>query len=175
MPLLKNGEIVADPWRSVDDAAPLEGQEPVIVSLERWQAERAALRARGAPVGVRLRSHQTPAAIADDVERFGVIVVEFPSFTDGRGFSHGRQLRERYGYRGELRASGHLIRDQYLFLARCGFDALEVPDEAQAQAWHAALQEFSVVYQPATDGRIPAYRLRQMQSAGLGRFGEAAE
>lgn len=160
MPLIKNGRVIADPWRHLSDEEALPEAGAVIVSLERWRLEREALTARSAPAGVRLASHQAAEEIAADLSRFDLVALEFPTFKDGRAYSTARILRERYGFGGELRAVGNVLRDQFLFMARCGFDAFEVADDDEAAAWERAMAEFSVWYQPATDGRVPAARLR---------------
>ncbi len=159
--LIKQGALAEDRWvhRSDDEALP-DGT-PAIVSLDRWKRDRATLVARNAPVGVRLKSDQQPMEIAADLDRVGVVALEFPVFKDGRVFSYARILRDRYGYKGELRAFGHILRDQYLFLDRCGVDAIEVRGEKALDEWQAAMNEFSVFYQPASDARRrPAVALR---------------
>lgn len=159
MPLIKHGAIVPDPWIAVSDDATLPGRAPVIVSAARWRADRGGLCERTAPLGVRLASDVAPDVIAEDIDRFAVIALEFPAFTDGRPYSHARLLRERHGYCGELRAIGHVLRDQFLFLHRCGFDAFEVADERAAAEWQDAIAEISVRYQPAAaDERSRAWR-----------------
>ena len=165
MPLIRNGVIVADDWIAVADDAPLPDGRPVIVSLNRWQAERAALVGRNAPVGVRLDSHEPASTLADDVAQLGLIAIAFPTFRDGRGFSTARLLRERHGFRGELRAVGNVLRDQFLFMHRCGFDAYEVADDNEAGAFAAQIASFSVFYQRTGDGRTPATELRQLRRA----------
>jgi uncharacterized protein (DUF934 family) len=157
--------IVDDPWTGVGDGAPLPADGPAIVSLKRWQAERDALRRRSAPVGVRLGSAEQAKEIAADLDRLELIAIDFPTFRDGRGFSTARLLRERYGFKGELRATGNVFRDQFLFLHRCGFDAYEVASAREADAFAAALASFSVVYQRTGDGRVPATALRQVRRA----------
>ena len=87
------------------------------------------------------------------------MVVNFPVFTDGRGFSYGRELRER-GYQGELRAAGHFIRDQLTYLSRCGFDAFQMADESQLEDALASLDDFSESYQAAIDQPLPLFRRR---------------
>jgi uncharacterized protein (DUF934 family) len=89
-----------------------------------------------------------------------VIALEFPKFGDGRAYSYARLLRERYGFRGELRAVGNVLRDQALFMLRCGFDAFEVTEGTPIEGWREALGEISVVYQPTADGRPVAHGLR---------------
>jgi uncharacterized protein (DUF934 family) len=89
-----------------------------------------------------------------------LIVLVFPNFKDGRGYSQARLLRERYGFRGELRATGQILRDQFLFLVRAGFNALDVVKPSDAEAFAAALSRYSVFYQAAGEGRAPAARRR---------------
>ena len=165
MPLLKDGVLADDPWVTVDDGTQLPMDGPAMVSLERWQAHRDALLGRNAPLGIRLKSDQPPALIADDLDRFAVVALEFPVFRDGRAYSYARLLRERYGYRGEVRAVGEVLRDQFLFMLRCGFDALEVRDEKAVEQWREAVSEISVVYQPAADSQTPVWALRHRRSA----------
>lgn len=164
-PLLKNGQIVADPWRKLADDEPVPPDHPVLVSLERWQAERDVLLARNAPLGVRLANNQPVAALAADIGRLELIALDFPKFNDGRAYTQARMLRERYGFRGELRATGNVLRDQFFFMQRCGFDAFEPAKGDAAAAWRAALGEFDIVYQPASDRRAPAHLLRRSRAS----------
>jgi len=159
MPLLKDGQIVADAWAALaEDAAP-EGD--VIVGLERWQADRESLRAHNGRLGLRLKSDQSPAELADDLGRFDLIALEFPRFGDGRAYSYARLLRERHGFTGELRAVGNVLRDQLFFMVRCGFDSFEVADDKAVAGWQEAMKEISVLYQPTGDGRQTAFALRR--------------
>jgi len=160
MPLIKYGVVVPDSWLVLDEDAPLPATGDIIVSVERWQAERGSLAARTGRLGIRLRPDQPPRLIAEDLERFGLVALEFPAFKDGRAYSHARVLRQRYGFTGEIRATGDVLRDQLLFMARCGVDAFEVADDISPADWTEALVEFSVFYQPAADTRIPVYELR---------------
>ncbi len=168
MPLIKNNEVVPDPWASLGDEEALPEGAPAIVGLERWQNQRETLIERNAPLGIRLRSDQPPGPIAEDVHRFQVIALEFPKFGDGRAYSYARLLRERYGFRGELRAVGNVLRDQALFMLRCGFDAFEVAEDSALEGWRAALAEISVFYQPTADGHSPAHALRAKRAGGNG-------
>jgi uncharacterized protein (DUF934 family) len=153
MPLLKDGRVVDDAWRhSADDEPLLEG-EPATVSLKRWSGERDALYRRNGRLGLRLPNDAVPASLAGDVARFDLIILSFPRFTDGRAYSQARVLRSRLGFRGELRATGNVLRDQLLFMRRCGIDAFEVSERAVAENWLAALGDLDVFYQPAEDGR----------------------
>ena len=160
MPLLKNGTIAADPWQNVAEGEALPPSGPVILPFERWKAERETLLGRNTPLGVRVGNTQAVAELAPDLDRLELIVLEFPKFTDGRAYSQARLLRERYGYRNELRATGNVLRDQLLFMQRCGFDAVEFEHADPEAAWKASTATFSVFYQPTGDGRTPVERRR---------------
>ena len=164
MQLIKNGEFVEDPFLTVgDDEALPEGA--AIVSLERWQAERATLRTRNAPIGVRLKSGQEPSVIAADLDNSAVVALEFPVYRNGRAYSYARLLRERYGFKGELRAVGNVLRDQFQFMIRCGFDALEVADNITPEIFSECAGFFTAFYQPAADGKETVLSLRQRLAA----------
>ena len=160
MPLIKDGQLADDTWRALDDHETVDAAAAVIVSLERWQAEREALAGRLGPLGIRLRSDQPPHLIADDLSHFALVALEFPAFTDGRAYSYARLLRQRYGFSGEVRAVGDVLRDQLLFLHRCGFDAFEMTGASALDDWREAVAEFSAFYQPAADARPSATTLR---------------
>ena len=152
MPLLKNGKLIDDPWTHVADEVAIPTSGPVIIGLKRWREERDALIKRKDPVGVRLQSDHATSDVTDDLEHLGVVALAFPIFRDGRAFTLARRLRERYGYKGEIRAIGNVLRDQYLFMQRCGFDALEVKEGETEKDWQKATGAISVFYQPAADG-----------------------
>jgi len=160
MPLIKDDQLIEDPWISVINGDVLPLEQCIIVDLERWQAARQELIARNGRLGIRLKNDQPPALIAEDLAHFDLIALEFPVFKDGRAFSHARLLRERHGFGGELRAVGQVLRDQLVFMRRCGFDSLEVADEKVLDAWRRAKREISVFYQPATDRRPWVANLR---------------
>jgi uncharacterized protein (DUF934 family) len=160
MPLLKDGKTVNDPWVHVADEVAIPSTGAVIVGLKRWRLERESLLKRGHPVGVRLKSNHTAGDVADDLEHLGVVALAFPVFTDGRAYTNARRLRERYNYRGEVRAIGNVLPDQYLFMQRCGFDAFEIRDSENEEAWDKATGVISVFYQPAADGQETVVSLR---------------
>jgi uncharacterized protein (DUF934 family) len=148
MPLLKDGQIIEDSWTHLSDDAEATPQGDVVVTLDQWQAGRERLRGHNGRLGLRLKSDQSPALVADDLGHFELVALEFPRFGDGRAYSYARLLRERYGFTGELRAVGNVLRDQLLFMLRCGFDAFEVANEYAVEAWREALAEFELFYQP---------------------------
>ena len=135
MALIKNKKIVPDTWEYIDNDLPIPSEGQIIVSLTRWQTERHQLTRRKGTLGIRLTSEESAETIADDLTFFDLVALEFPTFKDGRAYSTARLLRERYHYKGELRAVGEVLRDQLQFMLRCGFDAFEyagrtVPEEA---------------------------------------------
>ena len=159
--LLKDGAVAENPWISVgdDDAAVPDG--PVIVGLARWRRDRAALSARNTPLGLRLKSDQLAGEIADSLDRFALVALEFPVFRDGRAFSTARELRERHGFSGEIRALGHLLPDQFQFLVRTGFSSVEVAEGANLASWRHALGEISIAYQAGVGEESPLSNLRR--------------
>jgi uncharacterized protein (DUF934 family) len=140
MPLLRNGTIVDDPWQGANAGT--------VIDLATWQEDRTALLARNVPLALTLSPSDPVENLAADVHRFTMIALDFPAFTDGRPYSAARLLRERFGYRGELRATGDVQRDQMSFMERCGFDAFQVTTEDAVSDYAAALSEISVTYQP---------------------------
>jgi uncharacterized protein (DUF934 family) len=151
--LIKQGRIVEDNWLPVDPDAPATG-EGQILSLDQWlNSEEKSGRA------VVLEPGQAPDPLFDHLGQIPMIAINFPVFTDGRGFSYGRELRER-GFSGELRACGHFIRDQMTYLRRCGFDAFQPTDENRLEDALAGLNDFSESYQAAIDQPLPLFRRR---------------
>ena len=151
MALLKNGQVAEDSWTILEDGGNLFSVENPLISLEIWKQNEVEIIRQNKSIGIFLRSDQSPEEIGESVDRFSVVAIDFPIFTDGRGLSYARILRERLGYKGELRAVGDVRRDQYLFMLRCGFDAFEIKKESDLEGWNDASEEFSVFYQPTSD------------------------
>ena len=160
MPLLKDGKLIDDPWSHIADEVAIPASGQVIVGLRRWREERDSLIKRKDSVGVRLQSDHTAGDVADDLEHLGVVALAFPVFKDGRAYSNARRLRERHGYTGEIRAIGNVLRDQYLFMLRCGFNVLEVKEGETEKDWQKAIKAFSVFCQPAADDQETVVSLR---------------
>ncbi len=156
MTLVRDREVITSPWPTAE----IDGEVPIL-SLDDWNVRRDELRGGNAPLGIRLASDQGADTVADDVDRFSVIELEFPTFKDGRAYSTARLLRERHGFRGELRAVGNVLRDQLSFMHRCGFNAFEVDGEDAADQLRLALRELGAWYQWTGDGRPTAARLRR--------------
>ena len=169
--IIKDKSVVADPWLRLEPGpegglpqVPPEGD--VIVPLALWQGGRDALLARPGRLGVWLKSDDEPAAIAEDLKLFGVVAVDFPKFGDGRGYSTARLLRERYGWKGELRAIGDIFRDQLFYLSSCGFDSFvlrEGEDPQEALAWFGT---FSESYAASVERPVPLFRRRSAVRPG---------
>jgi uncharacterized protein (DUF934 family) len=165
MPLVKAGQIAEDSYVRVLDDAPLPDDAPVLLTAQRFLADAPEILQRSAPVGVLWPNDRKVAELAPFIDRLSLIALVFPKFKDGRAYSQARLLRERHGFRGELRATGDVLRDQFQFLLRAGFDAFEVKKPADAKVFAQAAARFSVFYQPSADGRPPALR-RRAQSGG---------
>lgn len=166
MPLVKSGSIVEDPFIRVTDDAPIPDQVPVLVPAVRFLAGRAEMLTRCTSMGVLWPNDRPVAELVPFLDRLALVALIFPVFRDGRAYSQARLLRERHGFRGELRATGEVLRDQFLFLLRTGFDAFDVKKPADAAAFVDAISRYSVFYQPTTDGRSPAsqVRIRRLRS-----------
>jgi len=163
--LIKNGALADDRWTLLPDAYSLTDvpeRTPVAVPLALWQAERGALRARG-DVGVILAPDDDPAALAEDAATLPLIAVDLPQFTDGRGYSIARLLRERHRYEGELRAIGDVLRDQLYLMAECGFDAFALREDRDPKDALAGLQDFAGLY--AATARTPQPWFRRRKAA----------
>jgi len=169
MPLLKDGRIAEDVWAPVEDGAELPASGPVLVSLARLKAEHASLLAGNHSVGVKLANSDDPAEIAAWLDRISLVVLDFPKYTDGRALSQSQLLRRRHGYKGEIRATGQVLRDQLRLMIRSGFDAMVI-DEADAEAvYDYSAHEFSEFYQSASDTSdtifVKRQRARQAKAA----------
>jgi uncharacterized protein (DUF934 family) len=153
MRLVKAGAIVDDRFVRVLDDAPAPDGAAVLLPHGRLLADAVDLLRRDAPTGVIWPNDRNVAELAPHLDRLALIALVFPVFKDGRAFSQARLLRERYGFRGELRATGQVLRDQFLFMLRAGFDAFEVTKDADAAAFAETIRRYSLFYQPAGDGR----------------------
>lgn len=111
-------------------------------------------------LGMWLSTDTDPQALGAWVKDIPTIAIHFPVFTDGRGFSLARILREELGFDGELCAQGHFLQDQLYYLKRCGFDAFVVPDDSNLESLRASLNDFSNAYQAGTDQPKPLFRRR---------------
>lgn len=160
MPLVKSGQIVSDRYVRILDDAPVPVSGAVLVPAERFFADAAELAARQAETGVIWPNNRDIDELAPHLDKIALVALVFPKYQDGRAYSQARILRERLGFRGELRATGQVLRDQFVFMLRAGFDAFEVKKDADAQVFGAVARRYSVFYQPTGDGRLVAFRKR---------------
>lgn len=166
MALIKDQRHALDSWQLLEVSADeAHGQVPasgdVIVPLALWRKAREQLIARPGRIGVWLEGDDDPAEVSADFDRFGVLAVLFKSFTDGRGYSIGRLLRQRYAWSGELRAIGDIQRDQLFYLERCGFNAFALREGEDIDRALEAFNDFSEPYQASVERPLPLFRRRE--------------
>lgn len=155
---LKDGlaQAATDAFTYIADDQDMLGGD-VIVSLGRFQAEGESLLSEGRRLGVRLEAGDAVEALAYDLPRLALVALDFPKFGDGRSFSNARLLRERYGFKGQVRAVGDVLREQAGFMVRVGFDAFVPADGASSNEWQAATRRYRHVFQRSADGRTPTF------------------
>ena len=171
MPLVKNGKIATDIFVHVPDGAELPGDGAVLVSAARFLEDPEALLRRPGKLGVVWPNNRDIDDLVPFLDRLAAVALVFPTFRDGRAYSQARLLRERHGYDGELRATGQVLRDQFVFMLRAGFDALEARKQSDVEAFAVTAKRYSVFYQPTGDGRLTALnrRLAQRHSESAGQ------
>lgn len=163
MQVIKGHEITTDSWTRLE-AGDLDNALPdgdLIVPLSFWRSAREQLLEREGRVAICLNGEDEIDEIKDDLSNFELIAIEFPVFRDGRGYSLARALRQRYGYEGDIRAVGDVLRDQLFFMQRCGITSYVIKEGKDWQDALRGFSDFSVRYQGATDGIDPIYRQRQ--------------
>ena len=170
MPLVKGGKITDDTFVHVADGAELPGDGAVLIAAARFLENPESALQRKGKTGVVWPNNRDVDDLAPYLDRLAAVALVFPTFRDGRAYSQARLLRERFQYRGELRATGQVLRDQFVFMLRAGFDAFEVKKKSDAEAFTATAKRYSVFYQPTGDGRLTALhrrmQLRHSESAG---------
>lgn len=167
--IIRDGAIVDDDWTvlGVDDTAMLPGHRDaprLIVPLNAWQSRREELLARDGHLGLLLQTDDEPQPIGADVSLFSVIAIHFIKFTDGRGYSLARLLRERYRYSNELRAVGDVLQDQVFYLKRSGFNAFAIRADKNIDAALKSLNDFSESYQGGWDQPLPLFKRRRLST-----------
>jgi len=171
MPLVNGGKIADDSFVKLAVDTPLPEGGDILVPAERFVGEADALLKRTGKVGVIWPNNRDVDDLAPHLDRLAAVALVFPNFRDGRAYRQARLLRERFSYRGELRATGQVLRDQFVFMLRAGFDAFEVKKVADAEAFALTARRYSVFYQPTGDGRLTALhrrmQLRHSEGAGL--------
>ena len=153
-------------FHPVADDAPLPESGAIEVPLARWTRDRVVLAHRKGPLAIRLPNTVDVTGLDGAALDADLIVLEFPSFGDGRGYSQAMLLRDARGFRGELRATGAaVVRDQLLGMVRCGIESFELRADQSAESFIEALKDFSVAYQPAKDA-LPQVRALRRRRVG---------
>ena len=164
-PIIKHNAIIEDTWQIVRLA---EGETPetvalptgdLIVPFNVWQARKVELMARPQR-GVWLAPDEEATAVATELQHLQLVAIDFPQFVDGRGFSTAALLRSRFGWRGELRAIGDVLKDQLFYMQRVGFDAYAIRADKDMADALTALTDFSETYQASVDEPLPLFRRR---------------
>lgn len=154
--VIRNRQIEVNDMLHLAEADDLEISElpvgAISTPMEFWQQHKSALLERGGLIAVQIASDQNCEDLIDDLNDIDMVVLPFVNFVDGRAYSNAQLLRSRYSYQGEIRAIGDVHFDQLGFLERCGCNAFELPESDNQEAALAAFDEFSEVYQPASDG-----------------------
>jgi uncharacterized protein (DUF934 family) len=161
--IIKGRQVVTDNWHLLPKETAFEevpNSDNVIIPAGLWLEHGHALATRDGALGIWLDSDEEPESIVDALEHVQVIAINFPAFTDGRGFTYARLLRERFGYTGEIRAIGDVLQDQLFFMQRCGFDAYVIRADRDPEAALAGLNDFTVAYQTGVDQPLPLFKRR---------------
>jgi uncharacterized protein (DUF934 family) len=156
MPVFKGNDFAPDDWRTLPQGEGLPPDGRVILTLAQWQTASAHAQTDDMPLGLLIEPGQDIRAIAPGLARFALVAVAFPKFTDGRGYSLAHQLRSKFGFTGELRATGEVLFDQLQLLARCGFDSFEIRDVATLRLLEAGRRpSLGIFYQPGLGPETP--------------------
>lgn len=159
MQIIKDREIVEDNWLHLDDEAGLVAGN-ITVSLARWQEQHESLEHHEGGLGLRLSGDDPLEEIVPDLARFSLIVLLFPVFTDGRCYSYAKLLRERYGFKGEIRAQGDVLQDQLFYMSQCGINSFELANPNRLTNALSAFDDFTESYQATVLRPEPLYRRR---------------
>lgn len=160
--IINRRRIVADDWQTLGDDADID-QLPagkLIVPLAFWQEHQQTLSRRNAPLGIKLKPDDEVDEIDPELPRFAMVVLQFPSFRDGRAYSQARSLRLHHGYQGDIRASGNVLRDQLMYMERVGFTSFEIDSKQALNDALRAFDEIKIKYQASSDEPLPLYKRR---------------
>ena len=163
MRVIKAGKVLEDNWQRI---AALEQDQALddgdwIIPLGYWRVNRERLLRHKGKIAVCLNGDDKLDDLSDSLGLLELIALEFPKFTDGRSYSQARLLRDRFAYRGEIRAVGDVLRDQLFFMQRCGIDSFQLREDKDPEDALKGLSDFTVRYQAAADGELPIYKHRQ--------------
>jgi uncharacterized protein (DUF934 family) len=156
--LIKGQQIIANEWTLVTEPQTTLPSGKIILSLENWNTFKDSL--SNGQAGVILDAGQPPELIAEDLDKVALIAINFPAFADGRGYSYARLLRERYNFKGEIRAIGDVLQDQLFYMSRCGFDAYDIREDKDIEKALAGFATIGETYQTGVDQTAPLFMRR---------------
>lgn len=159
MQVIKDKQIVTDDWQRVLDEEAIPTGE-VIISYRRWKQGGDEIEQHQGPLAICIDGDDAIEEVAEIAQQFELIALDFPTFADGRNYSNARILRDRYAYKGDLRAVGDVMRDQLYYMQRCGISSFQVRADKNIEDALKAFDDFSLSYQTAADGAEPVYRYR---------------
>lgn len=162
--IIRNGQIEPDTWQLIKANEDGEYETPadgdIIVPLNLWQQQSEHLKQHQGKLGIWLDSDESPETIAEELDNFQIIAINFPVFVDGRGYSYARLLRERFDYQGEIRAIGDVMQDQVFYMRRCGIDSFAIKQGKDIEEAINGLHTISQCYQAAVDLPEPLFKRR---------------
>lgn len=162
--IILNGQVETDQWQllTIDEGGELEPSisGDIIVPVHLWLEQPEQFAAHSGQVGVWFDSHEEPESLGQAVNQLPLVAIRFPIFTDGRGYSIARLLRERYGYQGDIRAFGDVTQDQLFYMRRCGFTSFVLKEGKSIEDALNSLAPFSECYQGAVVEPQPLFRRR---------------
>ncbi len=159
MKILKNRQVIQDTWKTLSADETLTDGD-VIIPFERWLSEPDARQSHSGKIGILISSDTNIQTVIENLKHIDLVALNFPKYTDGTCFSYAFLLRERHQFSGELRAVGDIFRDQFAYLERCGFDAIQLADEEALELGKVAFDEIPMRYQSSADKAEPFYRIR---------------
>ena len=163
--LIKDGQVENNRWTLLKEATGPEVLQAVpgrnfLVPLDFWRLYPQELSEYPGQIAIWLDSDEQVQALAELLPELPLVALNFPVFSDGRSYTNARELRERFDYKGEVRAIGDVLRDQLFYMKRCGFNSFELRFDQDVEECLAAFSDFSDAYQPAIDQPEPLYRRR---------------
>jgi uncharacterized protein (DUF934 family) len=166
------GTLLDNPWQllpkdATPEAALADPASQLIVPLQLWLAHGAELLAAGKQVGVWLDSDEQATALAGSLDKLALVALNFPKFVDGRSSSTAFVLRRQYGYQGELRAIGEVLRDQLFYMKRCGFTTFELEETVKLEDARRAFSDFRDNYQSTVEEPLPLFRRKERPGLSL--------
>lgn len=164
MNLLKDGKIIAQDYHFIDGDMPTPENLDIVLPLDLFLERQVELDGYTGRLGVRVEPDQDPEQLIAFLDRLNMIEIHFPAYRDGRGYSIAQILRRQLGFEGELRAVGDILRDQFHFLIRAGFDVLVTADPNPVDAWNWSKNLFPHAYQKANEAGAPIWALRARKS-----------